>query len=379
MRSDATSGERRRAWMLDLLRALACVLIVWHHLAFYGPMSDAALVLSPGLMDWLFEHGRVAVQVFLVCSGYLTAQALSRTPSLSAGSVLGLLARRYLRLVLPMLAAMSVVVVLSELVRPFFDHPSLSAPPTWGQALAHLLLVHDWLDYEAFSAGLWYVAIDLQLFALAVGSAWLGGRWRWGLWTMLCLLSLWRWNLNADLDEYGLYFFGAYGLGLLAWRVRHLPHAGRVHWGWLALLVLGALALWLEWRWRVAVAWTVALTLAGAPATWMGEAAGKPLPAARPIAWMAENSYAIFLIHFPVSLLVSALVSQVAAEAPWPNAMGMMGSFALSLWAGHALHVALEGAAPTWRRWALWALVLGLSVGVAQGLHAGLMPAAQLD
>ena len=376
MRGEASDAGRRRAWLLDLLRALACVLIVWHHLAFYGPMSDAALVLAPGLMDWLFEHGRVAVQVFLVCSGYLTAQGLSRHGRLAMSSGLSLLGRRYLRLAIPMLAAMSVVVVLSELIRPFFDHASLSATPTWGQALAHLVLVHDWLDYEAFSAGLWYVAIDLQLYALALGSAWLGGRWRWWVWTVLCLLSLWRWNLNADLDEYGLYFFGAYGLGLLAWRVRHLPQPGRVHWGWLALLVLGALALWLEWRWRIAVAWAVALALASVPGAWMGEGGAHALPLSRAVGWLAENSYAIFLIHFPVSLLVSALVSQVAPNAPWPNAMGMLMSFGLSLWAGHELHEAMEGPAPTWRRWAICALVLWVSVGLAQGLHLALTPTA---
>lgn len=25
---------------IDALKGIACVLIVWHHLAFYGPMSD---------------------------------------------------------------------------------------------------------------------------------------------------------------------------------------------------------------------------------------------------------------------------------------------------------------------------------------------------
>jgi len=37
-----TSTERPegRSFLLDLLKAAGCVLIVLHHLAFYGPMSD---------------------------------------------------------------------------------------------------------------------------------------------------------------------------------------------------------------------------------------------------------------------------------------------------------------------------------------------------
>ncbi|NBO77933.1 MAG: acyltransferase, partial [Betaproteobacteria bacterium] len=54
------------AAVVDLLKALACSLIVLHHLAFYGPMSDHADDLFPGIFDWLSQHGRLAVQVFLV-------------------------------------------------------------------------------------------------------------------------------------------------------------------------------------------------------------------------------------------------------------------------------------------------------------------------
>ena len=60
-----------RAPLIDTLKGLACIAIVWHHLAFYGPMSDAAMPLFPGLMAWLYDHARLAVQVFLVLGGYL--------------------------------------------------------------------------------------------------------------------------------------------------------------------------------------------------------------------------------------------------------------------------------------------------------------------
>ncbi len=57
-----------------MVKAMACIAIVWHHLAFYGPMSDIAYPLAPVLMAWLYDHGRVAVQVFLVVGGVSCCQ-----------------------------------------------------------------------------------------------------------------------------------------------------------------------------------------------------------------------------------------------------------------------------------------------------------------
>jgi hypothetical protein len=56
------------------------------------------------------------------------------------------------------------------------EHESISAAPDLGQLLAHVLLLHDLLDQEALSAGVWYVAIDFQLFALAILLLWLPSR-----------------------------------------------------------------------------------------------------------------------------------------------------------------------------------------------------------
>eukprot|EP01030_Chromulinospumella_sphaerica_P015363 gene15363-15166_t len=103
-----TSG---RAWLIDLLKALGCVLIVLHHLAFYGPMSDVVMGVWPQLIEWLFDRARLAVQMFLVCAGFLTAGSLRHVMRLDAPLAAQWLWRRYLRLSLPLLAALSVVVL----------------------------------------------------------------------------------------------------------------------------------------------------------------------------------------------------------------------------------------------------------------------------
>ncbi len=67
----------RRLPGIDALKGLACLLIVLHHLAFYGPMSDVVHRHIPWLTNWLYDYGRMAVQVFLVVGGFLAAASLA--------------------------------------------------------------------------------------------------------------------------------------------------------------------------------------------------------------------------------------------------------------------------------------------------------------
>ena len=73
------SNAPSRLALIDALKAVASQFIVLHHLAFYGPMSDFTHQLWPGLITWLSQDARMAVQVFLVISGFLSARALAPT------------------------------------------------------------------------------------------------------------------------------------------------------------------------------------------------------------------------------------------------------------------------------------------------------------
>ena len=262
-----------RAWLLDVFKAAGCVLIVVHHLAFYGPMSDVLMQVWPGLIEWLYDRARLAVQMFLVCGGFLTAASLAKLDHLSVRSAAALLWRRYLRLSLPLLAALSVTVLVSEIIRPGFQHDSLSALPSWHQALAHVGLAQHVLELEALSAGVWYVAIDFQLYALALllvavssklGAVYSGlssDGWQRCLWTVLAAASLWWWSGQDSLDNYAVFFCGAYGLGWLAHHLRVQAFSAKA---WAVLLLLGLVALALDPRWRLVTCWLVAALLAGA-------------------------------------------------------------------------------------------------------------------
>ncbi len=376
----------RRSFLIDAVKAVGCLLIVLHHMAFYGPMADVVAKAWPTVLWALEEHGRLAVQFFLVCAGFLTAGALARFEVLSPREALQLVGQRYLRLAIPLLAALSFTVLVTEWVRPDFDHASLSDAPDWGQALAHMVLAQQLLDMDSLSAGVWYVAIDFQLYAMTllslvvvkvcralpvVPSAW---ALRWSLWLGLTCTSLWCWNLNPDWDVHGLYFFGSYGLGLLAWegrrRLQHAsPNAQQQRLAiWLLFVLIVGLAWALEPRSRIATACWVAGLLMASPAAWMGQPMSEthqPALWRRAVQGLSTVSYAVFLTHFGVSLLVSASVVSLWPELLWAHALGMLVSLLLSVAVGTLLYRWVERQAANWWRWWLWAGVFKASVALA--------------
>ena len=140
-------------------------------------MAAVAAEYLPSLENFLLDHGPLAVQVFLVVSAYLSAKSWSGVLSANEFRVLPRMWARYMRLAIPLFVALAFAVLVTAGVRPFFDHSSLSAAPTPLQVVAHIFLMQDVLFLEAFSAGVWYVAIDFQLFVIAISCAWVAHSW----------------------------------------------------------------------------------------------------------------------------------------------------------------------------------------------------------
>ena len=144
-----------RLAIIDLLRILAAQVIVLHHLAFYGPLSDYAYPVAARSVDWLYLYGRLAVQIFFVTGGYCLAGSLARRSSARPLTWAGTVIERYFRIGLPYLAALGLALVANEIARTWMSHPSISARPTPGQLLAHVFLLHNVLGYEPLTAGIW--------------------------------------------------------------------------------------------------------------------------------------------------------------------------------------------------------------------------------
>jgi peptidoglycan/LPS O-acetylase OafA/YrhL len=370
----ATHAERPsgRSFLLDLFKAAGCILIVLHHLAFYGPMADVAAQAWPGFIDWLAQHARLAVQMFLVCAGFLMAQTLQSLPQLSLAVLPRSCSKRYLRLAIPLLAALSFTVIASEMIRPAFQHDSLSALPSVRQALAHVFFLQHLLGMEALSAGVWYVAVDFQLYLSALLLAWLGQALQakgWGRqlpWLGLfagglTLSSLLYWSHRDALEDVALFFWGAYGMGWMAWHARTrwtLP--ARV----LLWLALGGLCFFFDERGRALTAWALSAALVGAPAGWLAPH-HQAQAWRRPVQRLSEISYSVFVIHFGVSLVVNFALSKAWPASVAMNALGMACALSLSLLAGEILYRWTEQGPATWRKWMQWAAAFMASTGLA--------------
>lgn len=380
MASPAAVAARRpggRFFLLDVLKATGCLLIVLHHLAFYGPMSEQVALAWPAGMDWLARHGRLAVQVFLVCSGFLAAQSLAGMAMGSWRTVVQATSKRYLRLATPLLAALALTVLVSELIRPVFGHDSLSDTPDWSLALAHVFFMQHALDLQALSAGVWYVAVDLQLFILALmlqrltqalscrlpGSA---SQWQTALILLLVVFSLTLWTHDDALDDTALFFWGAYGMGWLGWHARNETDPSR-RWG--LLLGLGVLCLVFDARSRALTAWCAMVLLLLAPSIRVDNSVasdtGQHHVLARAVSWLSRVSYAVFVVHFAVCLLVNFVVHQFWPASVAMNALGMGLAVILSLLAGHVLHRWTEQGAASWARWMGWTATFMASAGLA--------------
>ena len=342
--SQADLANRPQFGWINGLKAGAAQLIVLHHLAFYGPMSDYVQPLWPALLDWLGGSARIAVQVFLVIGGFLAAKSLSPAGRAGMAAPLQAVWRRYAKLAPPFLAATLLAAVLTPVAGIWMLHDSMSAAVTLGQLSAHALLLHGVLGYESLSAGAWYVAIDFQLYLLTVLLLWLAGRlagrralpWLMPLAvTAGITLSLLYFNLDADWDDWAPYFFGSYGLGMLAWWASdpaRKPGAMTALMGMMALPVLLGLAI--DYRSRIALALIVACALI---------LFGRARTPSHGRAWNIVNalgriSYAVFLVHFPVSLLVNALFTAYVPLEPAWQALGMLTAWSASLAAGAAFH-----------------------------------------
>ncbi|MEJ6004939.1 acyltransferase family protein [Paucibacter sp. AS339] len=329
--------KTQRLLHVDAMKALAAQLIVLHHLSAYGPISDSVRAVLPQLMDWLYHYGRMAVQVFLVVGGFLSARALSAHGQLLDGRLPELIWRRYQRLVLPFMAAVLITLLVSALVAhwlPELVPASLSLP----QLLAHATLLHGVLGYESLTVGAWYVAIDLQLFALLLALLWMARHmalpraWRRVIGPALVLLttlaSLWLFNRMPSLDNWALYFFGAYGLGAMVHWLGLVRHRR------LGLALLGVavlLALLVDFRERVLLALLTAWVLA-----WLQQRhqSGRCLFAGRPsaplVAHLGTHSFALFLVHFPICLMVNALFEHRDPELGGRALLAMLLAWGLS-------------------------------------------------
>jgi peptidoglycan/LPS O-acetylase OafA/YrhL len=324
--------------LIDALKALAALLVMLNHFSSYGPLAANAREAVPVLFDGFYDYGRMAVQVFLVIAGFLAAKALSPNGMPLQCSPWPLIGKRYRRLVVPYGAALVLAIAASALARYWSNDPDIPTALTFSQLLAHILLLQGILGIESLSAGIWYLAIDFQLFALftllisLTGTRWLGP----GLLLGLAAASLFWFNRDASLDNWAIYFFGAYGLGIAAWWFSG-PNQRRYWLPILIVIVIGALLI--DFRLRILLALIVALLLANARQqgwlwTW---------PDFAVLSWLGRISYALFLVHYPVLLLANTAYTTLGSNSAMNGLACLILALIASIGLADLFHRRIEG------------------------------------
>lgn len=292
---------------IGLLKWMSAQVIVAHHMSVYGPLAQKGHVEMPQLFNFLTDCGAWAVSVFLVTAGFLAAKTQDEK-MVDFPYIRRAVADRYLRLAPVYLAGLILSTGVAIFFRPWVSPDMLPVhldAPVW---MANAFFLQDILGLEALSAGVWYVAIDLQLYAFFLClSAWsvrmgqrknlVDPRWSWaavGLW------SLAYFNLHPEWNVWAIYFAGAYALGALAYRSQHVLKSGHVlFYDYIAGSLICA---WVEPRPRLIVAILTAALLHGSQYISISNHVGTH--AARK---MGDCAYGIFMSHFALLMLVSCL------------------------------------------------------------------------
>ena len=300
--------------LIDFLKVFAALLIILHHLSSYGQMAEDARQFLPGVMTWLFEYGRYAVQIFLVMGGYLAAQSLTRTRDIrNPRTALKLIFNRYLRLFAPYVVALLITILCAWVARFWVQDEFVGESETLGQFLAHLFFLQGILGLDSISAGAWYVAIDWQLYAVLAIMFGMFPGFRSLIWvsTILIVASLLYFNRLSDYENYFIYFIGSYGLGVLAQLAKNDADPAVNRLARILIIIIGLVILvtsfdhlWI----RNILAYFVAIALI----VWGGRAYKDEKHAKMhnlvfSILWGSRRSYCAFLLHFSFILLANTL------------------------------------------------------------------------
>jgi peptidoglycan/LPS O-acetylase OafA/YrhL len=160
----------------------------------------------------------------------------------------------------------------------------------------------------------------------------------------LALAALFHWNLSDDHDWWFGFFFGSYYLGMTAaWCNRgELPR-----WYGLCVVAIAIAALAFEWRPRLVLALAATgLFMIGHARGWLSSWLRGPV-----WSYLGRHSYSLFLIHFPLCLVMNGLCATATAGRPWLALTAMFATYFTSLLAADLLSRTVDWLQTQSRRW----------------------------
>lgn len=369
---------------VDGLRGLAALGVVLFHIWTYEPDPWPALEKAHWVVDEAFRRARDVVQILLVVSGFVIAYTLRKT-WFSLGEAGSFMFRRGVRLAPAYWVTLAAIIGVAACCRSGGLEAPYEGELSLGRIAAHLFFLQDVLGYEALSAGIWTLCIEMQFYLVAILGFGLAQRLfprpdptqarpsGWGLMAVfapLALVSLFYWRKLDSTDPWVTHFLWSFFLGMAVWWTLDRTISVKV---FLIIVLMGLVdfldvadtAVWTfggidpsaidpqrlfntKWSWRSknAVALVTALAIFAAGHwkqmhIWFNW---------QPLQYLGKISYSLYLIHFPVFHLLTLAGWKWCGNSPTSlqAQVILLSVIPASLIAGHLLYVLVEAPSARW-------------------------------
>lgn len=312
--------------MIDMLRGIACLAVVFYHAMEGGHISEL-VAAAPSWFGRMIAHGDTGVAIFFVISGFVIAHSMLRD-QVTSSYVGRFMLRRSLRLDPPYWAAIALA-LLGAWVSSRAVPDRVFAMPSASNLLLHVTYLVDLARQPLINPVYWTLCVEIQFYLTFVLLMWGAAAVcrRYGtergldivLWPCAAIAALWvtPW---APFHVHGLFLERWYLFlaGVLAWRAVHggTPRqlaAALVN----TVLLFGVLGmLSAQVRDLVGLA-TVLLILVCGRTGWLARVGGGPV-----MQWLGLISYSLYLTHntvtgaaFRIGYRITG--RSVATEALW--------------------------------------------------------------
>jgi len=351
------SADGKRFTFIDALRGLAALGVAAYHIdrANYGPLPGAASPIIPAALNTVLHHGWMGVQIFFVISGFVIAYAL-RGARITPTYYRNFAIARSLRLDPPYWFTIFFVIALHALTNSLFSigSPLMDDFPSAARFVSHFFYLQNVLGFDNISVGFWTLCIEMQfylLFALLLGLAQsLAARLierrgvrpetadRWSLAALfapVALASLFSFSLNPDNTIWVIHYFAFFALGAVTWWTLEGRIPKAAFWAYFAAIVLRQTLHWTDDMAVALIAGTAIYTVGrlGHLHDWLS---------AGWLQRLGRISYSLYLIHYPVSWIVTTVGYQLTGDAAAPAAIWMLLGLAASIGAADVLNRMVE-------------------------------------
>lgn len=320
------AAPQRHIFTVDAMRGIAALSVCWFH------FTNAQFVEQFGAYRATGKYGWLGVQVFFVISGFIIPYSLFRS-GYRVRSFFWFLLKRVTRLDPPYLASVLMVVVGSTVSGLLPGHHPYHIP--WTQVGAHFAYINAFVGMPWMQMSYWSLAIEFQYY-IFVGLCFPLFAWRARLAPVLILALFATLATLAGRDGALLpHYLPVFAVGILTFRYTSLKAAPLDTFA--ALLAAVGLSAWTN----------------GVPHALLAAASCAAIlflhVNVRPLNWLGDISYSLYLVHVFIGNLVFGLALR------WNHNLSLLKwilpfcAVALSIAAACLLHRLVE--APS-RRWA---------------------------